>query len=264
MAALASRFCRGALTVRGLVNPAVSSARWSATASSRLGSCWMLPAPRRGLTSAANSESTELMIPGHNYIDVESHTHGPSGDRRNPEWDLPEPRRYEVSTIFKKVKVTPRKMNDLCRKIRWLSAEEALIQLRFSKTRRADLLAYMIRNAMIAGKNNFGMTPSRLIVASCHAVVTGDINYQLDIKGRGRFGRIRSYSTNIMLTLRQKKWQPGELRVGRSGKTHAHKDRQRAKIVLYRQNLRKSLLERKIELIKAKKAAAQAAAASQQ
>ena len=106
--------------------------------------------------------------------------------------------------------IAPTKLNDLCRFVRGLSVDEALIQCRLSPKRKAALVANCIRAAAVAGVNNFQMERARLYVAE--AVVGRGLCYKrLEVKGRGKSGIRQRYHSHLTVLVRE---QPTLLREG--------------------------------------------------
>mmetsp|Transcript_31339 Transcript_31339/g.76447 ORF Transcript_31339/g.76447 Transcript_31339/m.76447 type:complete len:257 (-) Transcript_31339:278-1048(-) len=125
--------------------------------------------------------------------------------------------RDETTARRKNIRISPRKLNEIARLVRGLSAEEALIQLRLSSRPKAKYIMDAIENAVNNGINNFNMDPTRLVVSE---VLVGKGQYQKRQRwhARGRFGIMSRYYAHLQVKLREQSWEEGEERIGSKGR----------------------------------------------
>lgn len=108
----------------------------------------------------------------------------------------------EVKTMKKNIRVSPRKLTYLAQQIRGLSAPEALLQLKFSPKRRAEVVHKTLQNAVNLADINFQIEPENLQVAECF-VNKGHYLKRLRIMGRGRSGIMHHPHTHLTVVLRE-------------------------------------------------------------
>lgn len=97
---------------------------------------------------------------------------------------------------------------------------EALIQLKMSQKRNAVYIAKCIKNATIAGMNNFHMDYDRLIVSMAHATrfrMLRKIRYH----AKGKASYMRPQLSHLFVAVKEIEPVAGEKRVGRYGRKHA-------------------------------------------
>ena len=134
------------------------------------------------------------------------------------------------------IPISPQKLNDICRMVRGVNVQEALIQLKLSQKKRAYLVAHTIATAAAHGVNTHNMERSRLYVSQLW-VGHGSHLKRLDIKGRGRSGLKKRYRSHLFVEVREQGadpeaykgvWKHGgrshdmrtgeEIRIGRAGR----------------------------------------------
>lgn len=118
------------------------------------------------------------------------------------------------------IPITARKLNEICRLVRGLNVNEALIQLKLSPKPKAVYVFNCIRNTRTSAMNNFGMDSDRLIVAEAwvgHAVSPSFPDFRAkgkaNMKVRGR--------AHLTIALRHVPMKDGEVRLGSRGRKHA-------------------------------------------
>lgn len=73
--------------------------------------------------------------------------------------------RWTAVGRLRNFRAAPEKMKDICRPIRGLSVDEALLQLRFSGSKKfAPALAKVVKNAAQNAEHNFFMDRKRLVI----------------------------------------------------------------------------------------------------
>jgi large subunit ribosomal protein L22 len=86
--------------------------------------------------------------------------------------------------------------------IRGLSAEEAILQLKFSPKRRAEVVKKTVQNAINLADINYQIEPENLQVSECF-VNKGHYLKRLRIMGRGRSGIMHHPHTHLTVVLRE-------------------------------------------------------------
>jgi ribosomal protein L22 len=118
------------------------------------------------------------------------------------------------------VRCSPRKMSEICRMVRGLSVEEALIQLQFSQKRNAKYLAFTINSAATAGVNNFFMDRDRLVIDYANSTKGANRKFmRFRAKGRGEINKV--YYCHIRVGVKEQPYEADEVRIGRYGRTIA-------------------------------------------
>lgn len=132
--------------------------------------------------------------------------------------------------------ISQQKLNDICRNVRGLNVQEALIQLRLSPRVKANWVRHALQRAANYAVINFNMDASRLYVSECR-VGKGPTIKRPDYKGRGRVGTKYVYKSHLYCEVREQGtdrndwggfWAPWgaswtgdqEVRIGRVGRTH--------------------------------------------
>ena len=101
------------------------------------------------------------------------------------------------------MRIKHRKLNDLCRLIRGLSVNEAIIQLKLTNKKYHSLtIIKCISNAATSGVVNFNMNYDRLYIAEA-LVGKAESFIVPDIKGRGRTGMIEIGYSHLTIIVRE-------------------------------------------------------------
>lgn len=109
----------------------------------------------------------------------------------------------QSSAKLRKLRVSPRKLNDVARLIRRLSAAEALNQLQFCQRRISKDVRKCLLSAIANAENNFNMDVDALYVSE--AFVGKDMllkRFRARAKGRGN--RIEKFFSNIEIILEER------------------------------------------------------------
>jgi len=115
------------------------------------------------------------------------------------------------------LRISPRKLNDICRLVRGLSCEEAMIQMRMNPKPKARWVENLIRAAVNNAVNNFNMEAERLYIAEL-VVGKGSYRKKLRYHSKGRFGLAAVYYSHMWITVKEQAYEEGELRIGRRGR----------------------------------------------
>jgi ribosomal protein L22 len=75
--------------------------------------------------------------------------------------------RQESTAQRHNIRIGHFKLNEICRLVRGLNVDEAIIQMALSQKKKALYVKYAIQNARRAGIHNFQMDPKRMIVGTC-------------------------------------------------------------------------------------------------
>ncbi|GLE09809.1 hypothetical protein PINS_up021665 [Pythium insidiosum] len=92
-----------------------------------------------------------------------------------------------VKTMKMNIRYSPRKLTYLAQQIRGLPANEALLQMKFSPKRKAEIVRKTVQNAVNLADIKYQIEPENLQVAECF-VNKGHYLKRLRIMGRGRSG----------------------------------------------------------------------------
>jgi ribosomal protein L22 len=155
----------------------------------------------------------------------------------------------EAFASRKSVAIAPQKLNDICRTVRGLGVQEALIQLRLSPKKKAHLVEQVIRNAMSNAINHFDMERSRLYVDRLWTG-TGSHLKRIDIKGRGRTGMKRKYRAHLFCVVKEQGRDPEKYKgIWKLG-GNSHDPRTGAELRIGRRGRLSSTIQRTIEQMK--------------
>jgi large subunit ribosomal protein L22 len=119
----------------------------------------------------------------------------------------------------KNIRYSPQKMNELCRLVRGLSVEEAVIQLGFSvKDNHArGALTACIKTAAAAGVNNFYMDKSRLVIS--HASSSkAKYGKKLRTHAKGQHSIMNVYYCHLNVGISEQPYEADEKRIGKWGR----------------------------------------------
>lgn len=124
--------------------------------------------------------------------------------------------RDEAMARHRHIKMSPRKLNDICRPIRGLSVEEALIQTHLNIKPKSIFVENAIKNARNNAVNNFNMDPNRLYISE---ILVGKGKYLKRIRrhAKRRFGIMSRYFAHLTVKVREQPYREGEVRIGRRG-----------------------------------------------
>lgn len=100
----------------------------------------------------------------------------------------------------KRLKTSPRKLNLVAGMIRNMKAEEALIQLQFSKKRIALDVKKCLQSAIANAENNHGLDIDSLVVTSA-SVGKSLLMKRMRPRAKGRGMRINKFFSNLYITV---------------------------------------------------------------
>lgn len=130
----------------------------------------------------------------------------------------------------KDIHISPQKLNDMCRLVRGLSVEEAMIQMRMSRKGNAYIVANCIRGAKNAALHNMHMDESRLVVAEAW-VGHGTHQKRRSFRAKGKMDIIKRYRANLTVVVREMPVLPNEKRLGLVGPRHSTLERVRERLM---------------------------------
>ncbi|KAG1710825.1 hypothetical protein DVH05_013550 [Phytophthora capsici] len=107
-----------------------------------------------------------------------------------------------VKTVKRAIRASPRKLTYLAQQIRGLSANEAILQMKFSPKRKAEIFQKTVQNAINLADIKYQIEPENLKVAECF-VNKGTYLKRLRIMGRGRSGVMHHPHTHLTVVLRE-------------------------------------------------------------
>ncbi|GAB5359235.1 hypothetical protein AAMO2058_000526900 [Amorphochlora amoebiformis] len=135
--------------------------------------------------------------------------------------------RDEAVARRKNLRISPRKLNDICRLVRGLSCAEAIAQMKLSDRPKAKFVEKVIAAAITNGINNFNMDAERLYVAEA-VVGQGQHRKKMRYHAKGRFGRSKGYHAHLTIKVKEQPWSEDEVRIGRRGRKLTVIEAQRA------------------------------------
>nr|CCA18599.1 conserved hypothetical protein [Albugo laibachii Nc14]CCA20556.1 conserved hypothetical protein [Albugo laibachii Nc14] len=112
-----------------------------------------------------------------------------------------------VKTIKKDIRVSPRKLTYLAQQVRGLPVEEALLQMKFSRKRRAGIVQTTVQNAVNLADIRYNIEPENLKVAEAF-VTKGKYLKRLRIMGRGRSGIMHHPFSHLVIVLEEFEPEP--------------------------------------------------------
>ncbi|TDH65322.1 hypothetical protein CCR75_000701 [Bremia lactucae] len=107
-----------------------------------------------------------------------------------------------VKTMKRAIRASPRKLAYLAQQIRGLSANEAILQMKFSPKRKAEIFQKTVQNAINLADIKYQLEPENLMVAECF-VNKGTYLKRLRIMGRGRSGVMHHPHMHLTVVLRE-------------------------------------------------------------
>ncbi|TMW56526.1 hypothetical protein Poli38472_006536 [Pythium oligandrum] len=117
--------------------------------------------------------------------------------------DATEPEELRIVTTMKKnIRYSPRKLTYLAQQIRGLPAKEALLQMKFSPKRKAEIVRKTVQNAVNLADIKYQIEPENLQVAECF-VNKGHYLKRLRIMGRGRSGIMHHPHSHLTVILKE-------------------------------------------------------------
>ena len=109
----------------------------------------------------------------------------------------------EAMAYGKRIRGSPRKLNDVARAIRGLDCEAALSALRFLRRRVAGEVRKILESAIANAENNHDLDVDRLYVSEA-TVGRTLVNRRWRPRARGRVGRVEKPVSNLRLIVRER------------------------------------------------------------
>ena len=109
-----------------------------------------------------------------------------------------------VKAIYKNLRSSPRKVNEILRSIRGKKADIALRDLQFSEKRVSKEISKTLKSAVSNAENNNQLDIDNLIVKEAY-VGKGMVMKRYRPRARGRAGEIKKPFTNLTIIVREKK-----------------------------------------------------------
>jgi ribosomal protein L22 len=129
--------------------------------------------------------------------------------------------------------ISPRKLRDIIRPLRGLSAEEAMIQMKLSPKGKAHYVMRCIKSACTHAVNNYNMDKSRLVIHTINAT-KGRYLKRISYHAKGRSGIRFRYYSHLKVAVREQPPTPGEKKLGRHGRSHRKIENTLQKMQLFR------------------------------
>ena len=109
-----------------------------------------------------------------------------------------------VKAIYKNLRSSPRKVNEILRSIRGKKADIALRDLQFSEKRVSKEISKTLQSAVSNAENNNQLDIDNLIVKEAY-VGKGMVMKRYRPRARGRAGEIKKPFTNLTIIVSEKK-----------------------------------------------------------
>ena len=109
-----------------------------------------------------------------------------------------------VKSIYKNLRSSPRKVNEILRSIRGKKADIALRDLQFSEKRVSKEISKTLQSAVSNAENNNQLDIDNLIVKEAY-VGKGMVMKRYRPRARGRAGEIKKPFTNLTIIVSEKK-----------------------------------------------------------
>ena len=109
-----------------------------------------------------------------------------------------------VKAIYKNLRSSPRKINDILRSIRGKKADVALRNLQFSEKRISKEISKTIKSAVSNAENNNQLDIDNLFIKEAY-VGKGMVMKRYRPRARGRAGEIKKPFSNLTIIVSEKK-----------------------------------------------------------
>ena len=109
-----------------------------------------------------------------------------------------------VKAIYKNLRSSPRKINEILRSIRGKKADRALRDLQFSEKRVSKEISKTIKSAVSNAENNNQLDIDNLFIKEAY-VGKGIVMKRYRPRARGRAGEIKKPFTNLTIIVSEKK-----------------------------------------------------------
>ena len=122
----------------------------------------------------------------------------------NPKKDL-----STVKAVYRNLRSSPRKINDILRSIRGKKADVALRNLQFSEKRVSKEISKTIKSAVANAENNNQLDIDNLFIKEAY-VGKGMVMKRYRPRARGRAGEIKKPFSNLTIIVSEKKETEGK------------------------------------------------------
>ncbi len=114
-----------------------------------------------------------------------------------------------VKAVYKNLRSSPRKINDILRSIRGKKADIALRNLQFSEKRVSKEISKTIKSAVANAENNNQLDIDNLFIKEAY-VGKGMVMKRYRPRARGRAGEIKKPFSNLTIIVSEKKETDGK------------------------------------------------------
>ena len=114
-----------------------------------------------------------------------------------------------VKAVYKNLRSSPRKINDILRSIRGKKADIALRNLQFSERRVSKEISKTIKSAVANAENNNQLDIDNLFIKEAY-VGKGMVMKRYRPRARGRAGEIKKPFSNLTIIVSEKKETEGK------------------------------------------------------
>lgn len=123
-----------------------------------------------------------------------------TGGHYHTRWPNPPPPRRlkEVRFVGREEECSYKRMNRVCTLIRGMTVQEAELQLIYMNKKVSEYLLVMLRKAALKARVQLNLSTEKLVVGQCY-VNSRIIGHKVDIKGRGRSGKITVRGTRAII-----------------------------------------------------------------
>ena len=114
-----------------------------------------------------------------------------------------------VKAVYKNLRSSPRKINDILRSVRGKKADIALRNLQFSEKRVSKEISKTIKSAVANAENNNQLDIDNLFIKEAY-VGKGMVMKRYRPRARGRAGEIKKPFSNLTIIVSEKKETEGK------------------------------------------------------
>jgi large subunit ribosomal protein L22 len=115
-----------------------------------------------------------------------------------------------VKAVYKNLRSSPRKINDILRSIRGKKADKALKDLQFSEKRVSKEISKTIKSAVANAENNNQLDIDNLFIKEAY-VGKGMVMKRYRPRARGRAGQIKKPFSNLTIIVSEKNSNEGKM-----------------------------------------------------
>ena len=114
-----------------------------------------------------------------------------------------------VKAVYKNLRSSPRKINDILRSIRGKKADKALKDLQFSEKRVSKEISKTIKSAVANAENNNQLDIDNLFIKEAY-VGKGMVMKRYRPRAKGRAGQIKKRFSNLTIIVSEKNYNEGK------------------------------------------------------